>query len=315
MAQVRVDEIRVNGRHRRDFGDLDRLVASMRELGQLQPIVVTPDLSLVAGGRRLAAARVLGWDAIEVFVATSLTDMALRLQAERDENTCRKAFTPSEEYTLYRALLDLAQTSEAAQPAGKASVKTRKQIASIVSGSPGRHESLDKIGELIEISQDASLSERVRSVAEDAIREVDRAPYKLTDAYKRTQLQVRAARETAEGDAAWSDEERALRDRMLEGETVVVSLRDHHRHLCQWATTQGKLIRIDRQSEWGNPFELPYDGTRDEVIANYGDFYLPHKPSLMTHVGELRGCALACWCAPEPCHGDVLAGIVNNSAR
>jgi hypothetical protein len=48
------------------------------------------------------------------------------------------------------------------------------------------------------------------------------------------------------------------------------------------------------------------DGDRDTVIRNYADHYLPHKPSLLAKLPELRGKALGCWCAPEPCHGDVL---------
>ena len=312
MPQVRIEDIKVEGRHRRDLGDLDALAASLNEVGQLQPIVVTRDLHLVGGGRRLAAAQQLGWTTIEVFIAESLTDMALRLQAERDENTCRKAFTPSEEYTLYRALLDLTQENNSPNASERTPVKTRREIASIISGAPGRYESLDKIGELMKIADDGSLPERVRTIAGDALAEVDRMPYKLTDAYKRTLLQVRAARETAEGDSAWSSTEKELRERLLAGQTVVVSLRDEYRHICQWATLQGKLFRIDRQTEWGNPFELPYDGSRDEVIANYRDFYLPHKPSLLSRIGELRGQALACWCFPEPCHGDVLANLANH---
>jgi ParB-like chromosome segregation protein Spo0J len=52
-------------RHRGDVGDLDGLAESLRELGQLQPIVVTSDLRLIAGGRRLAAVQSLGWVEIE----------------------------------------------------------------------------------------------------------------------------------------------------------------------------------------------------------------------------------------------------------
>jgi hypothetical protein len=49
------------------------------------------------------------------------------------------------------------------------------------------------------------------------------------------------------------------------------------------------------------------DGNRAEVIANYRDHYLDFKPSLLMRIGDdLEGKALACWCAPEPCHGDVL---------
>lgn len=36
-------------------------------------------------------------------------------------------------------------------------------------------------------------------------------------------------------------------------------------------------------------------------------------PELLALVPELRGRALACWCAPEPCHGDVLAELADAS--
>lgn len=110
--------------------------------------------------------------------------------------------------------------------------------------------------------------------------------------------------------AAWSEEERDLLKRLREGETVVVSLRGQHNDFINWADTAGLYMRIDRRTEWGNPFELPGDGDRETVIANYERHYLPHKPSLLSKLDTLRGKALGCWCAPEPCHGDVLkAGV------
>ena len=36
--------------------------------------------------------------------------------------------------------------------------------------------------------------------------------------------------------------------------------------------------------------------------------HLPSRPDLLARLGELRGKALGCWCAPLACHGDVLAG-------
>lgn len=105
----------------------------------------------------------------------------------------------------------------------------------------------------------------------------------------------------------WSPEEIALAKRLETGETVVISMRaGTHPHLYPWAEQKGLFVRIDRRTEWGNPFELPGDGDRETVIANYGQFYLPHKPSLLSRLNELRGKALGCWCAPEACHGDVL---------
>lgn len=104
----------------------------------------------------------------------------------------------------------------------------------------------------------------------------------------------------------WSPEELDLRKQLEAGETVIVSLRPNHARLVAWAQHTGLLERIDRRSEWGNPFEMPADGDRATVIRNYAEHYLPHKPSLLEKVAGLRGRALACWCAPEPCHGDIL---------
>jgi len=106
--------------------------------------------------------------------------------------------------------------------------------------------------------------------------------------------------------ASWSDDERDLLKRLRSGETVVVTLRGPHNNLIEWADAAGLYVRIDRRGPWGNPFELPADGDRDTVIANYEQHYLPYKPSLLNQLHELKGKALGCWCAPESCHGDVL---------
>lgn len=103
----------------------------------------------------------------------------------------------------------------------------------------------------------------------------------------------------------WTDEERDLRRQLDDGDTIIVSLRAHP-HLIQWATTEGRFERVDRRTKWGNPFEMPADGDRETVIRNYAEHYLPNKPSLLDHLGDLQGKALGCWCAPEPCHADVL---------
>lgn len=103
----------------------------------------------------------------------------------------------------------------------------------------------------------------------------------------------------------WTEDERALHKSLTAGETVVVSLR-HHQRLITWADERDLYERIDRRTPWGNPFELPADGDRDTVIANYERHYLPYKPSLLDRLHELKGKALGCWCAPDPCHGDIL---------
>ena len=87
---IGVHDIEVGNRARADLGDLADLMASIRTLGLLQPIVVTHDNKLIAGGRRLESCRRLGLDEVQVVVAEHIHDAVDLLKAERDENTCRK---------------------------------------------------------------------------------------------------------------------------------------------------------------------------------------------------------------------------------
>lgn len=58
-------------------------------------------------------ARRLGWNTIDITLATSITEAGVMLAAERDENTCRKAFTPTEEHAVYEAVLALEKPKAA----------------------------------------------------------------------------------------------------------------------------------------------------------------------------------------------------------
>ncbi len=53
ILEVEVDAIKTGDWLRKDPGDLEGLAGSLDEHGELRPIVVTPDLRLVAGGRQL----------------------------------------------------------------------------------------------------------------------------------------------------------------------------------------------------------------------------------------------------------------------
>jgi hypothetical protein len=72
-------------------------------------------------------------------------------------------------------------------------------------------------------------------------------------------------------------------------------------------------VYIGRPSKWGNQFEIGKDGTRTEVIKKYKEWLLNNK-ELMLQLHELKGKILGCWCAPQPCHGDVLAELANISS-
>jgi uncharacterized protein DUF4326 len=69
-------------------------------------------------------------------------------------------------------------------------------------------------------------------------------------------------------------------------------------------------IYIGRPSIWGNPFIVGRDGTRQEVCNRYR-LYLLENHRLMGLLSNLRNKTLGCWCAPEACHGDILAELAD----
>lgn len=74
---------------------------------------------------------------------------------------------------------------------------------------------------------------------------------------------------------------------------------------------------VGRGSPFGNPFTHGESrlaqfrvATRAEAIARYEDWLL-QQPELVARLPELRGKVLGCWCAPLPCHAEVLARYAN----
>lgn len=108
-----LSSIVVGERHRRDLGDLEPLMDSLRRVGLLQPVTITPDGLLICGLRRLEAARQLGWDTLRVWVRSGLSDDLTRLLAERDDNLTHKPLSSIEAARLYRELLVLVKEDAA----------------------------------------------------------------------------------------------------------------------------------------------------------------------------------------------------------
>lgn len=107
-----------NPRRSMDPDELDQLAASIRSLGVLEPVIVTPipgnrttgpTHELVAGARRLSAARLAGLATIPAIVRPDLTG-TLADEARLIENLQRADLTPLEEADAFRRLLDLGYT-------------------------------------------------------------------------------------------------------------------------------------------------------------------------------------------------------------
>jgi len=65
------------------------------------------------------------------------------------------------------------------------------------------------------------------------------------------------------------------------------------------------------QSKWATPYSTKEYGTAEKANEKYRQ-YIKSKPELMASLHELKGKKIGCWCAPNPCHGDVLVELVNN---
>jgi len=84
---------------------------------------------------------------------------------------------------------------------------------------------------------------------------------------------------------------------------VAIVHNKHHR------TAPPDAVYIGRPSKWGNPFKIGPDGTREDVIEKFREWIL--VSTLMDDLHELHGKDLVCYCAPLPCHGDVLLELAN----
>lgn len=117
-----IADIKINGRHRKELGDIQSLANSIREIGLLHPVVVKPDGTLIAGERRIAAYKELGKVDIPATIVSNLNDAVLAIKAERDENTCRKDFVPSEAVAVAETLepLEREKAKERQQKSGGA---------------------------------------------------------------------------------------------------------------------------------------------------------------------------------------------------
>lgn len=71
-------------------------------------------------------------------------------------------------------------------------------------------------------------------------------------------------------------------------------------------------IRVDRGTDYGNPFVMRGEADRTRVCERY-DLYamwrLTMEPNWLDPLREAP--ALACWCAPRQCHAETLVRLLN----
>jgi ParB family chromosome partitioning protein len=104
---IKVSDIKEGDRVRQTYKDIESLAKSIQDKGLLQPIVLTSDMRLVAGGRRLMAIKHLNWEEIPdeyIIYKGNLNELELR-ELELLENIERQDLTWQEEIAA-KAKLD-----------------------------------------------------------------------------------------------------------------------------------------------------------------------------------------------------------------
>ena len=100
---VNISEIKIKRRVRKDLGDLEPLKDSLRRYGLLNPVTIDSQYNLIAGERRLAAAKAIGWTSINAVIINNVSPLT-KLEPELEENNQRKEFTDAELLEGYKRL-------------------------------------------------------------------------------------------------------------------------------------------------------------------------------------------------------------------
>jgi ParB/RepB/Spo0J family partition protein len=122
-------------RFRKELGKIEDLADSLREHGQIQPIVVNREMELIAGGRRLAACITGGIEVLAVYMDT--VDPIKMRELEVEENVQRKPFSAAEEVLALAELHTLKQAIHGESSSGKEGGWTLDKTAEVVGKTRG----------------------------------------------------------------------------------------------------------------------------------------------------------------------------------
>lgn len=176
---ISINDVVVEDRIRKDYGNIDELANSIRNLGIIQPIVLSHDLKLIVGGRRHAALKRIGVTELihgAHFIWTEEVD-ELRLKAiEAEENIKRKALSWTEEILAKKRLLELLQSIHGVARPGHPS---RSDSLGITSSGFGINKLASLLGESnAQTSKDIELAGLIEAIPDLAKAETKEAARK-----------------------------------------------------------------------------------------------------------------------------------------
>ena len=100
---MKIDEIIVKDRIRKDTGGMMELINDIKANGLINPVTINTDHVLLAGYRRLTACKALGMEDIPVHMVSTESEEQ-DLKVEISENEIRKEFTMTERLDYARRL-------------------------------------------------------------------------------------------------------------------------------------------------------------------------------------------------------------------
>lgn len=186
VINIPIDRIDTGERRRQDLGDIAALAKGMKRVGQLAAIIVDRGAEkgrfrLIAGERRLTAARKLRWETIAASLRENLSDDELR-EIEWEENENRKSLTEQERRKTFKASkceLENAQKAgevyphDAGKPKGKGST----------GGRPSKYGKPKP-----EVAADLGISEDTLERAERHVELAERYPWLQSDAWRQADV-------------------------------------------------------------------------------------------------------------------------------
>jgi len=99
LKEIPIKDIKIRKRYREDLGDIDELAESIKLKGLIQPITVNEKLRLLAGERRVKAAKIAGLKTIPAVIRKTEGELD-ELEIELFENIHRKDNTWQEKVAL-----------------------------------------------------------------------------------------------------------------------------------------------------------------------------------------------------------------------
>lgn len=284
--------------------DFNRLRDDIAQNGydQKQPVVIYQDAILDGWNRWIACRELKITPATRQFEGNDADAIAyvMRTNKRRNLNSGQWATIAVEAEDIMKAIAEQVEKERREKQKANAANQHSSALREIIPPSQKeKRKAVEKLAEAFNSNGNyVKQAKKIKQAAPEVFEKVKAGKMTMQDA-------ARAVR--AIPTEPWLDDEKQRKDKVEKGKAVVANAQ-RDKNLIQWAEKQGLAVRIDRSSEFGNPFILGDDGTRDQVCDAYRDHYLPHKPSIKAKLPSLKGKVLICHCYPERCHGEALIG-------